>query len=202
MHEHLNTEYGVMVCTPPYVNTDPDVCLGRLFNPGMKENGGIFNHTQGWGVMALAKVGMGNRAYEYMMNVLPSAFNENADIREVEPYVVCQSTHSTFSPRYGTGRVSWLSGSATWNYVAMTTAILGIQPEEQGLRLDPCIPSDWSGFTAVRQFRGCECRIEVRNPHGVEKGVKRLMVNGEEFDGNLLRIPAGAQEITVVVEMG
>ena len=166
MHRHLATDHGVMLCAPPYVTTDPQVCLGRLFNPGMKENGAIFNHTQGWGVMAAAKLGMGDRAWEYMHNVMPASFNDRAEVREVEPYAVCQSTHSRFSPRYGAGRVSWLSGSAVWNYVAMTTAILGIQADYSGLRIDPCISSDWSGFTATRRFRGATYRIRVEKGHG------------------------------------
>lgn len=198
MHDHLATEYGIMLCAPPYVETDPEVCLGRLMNPGSKENGGIFNHTQGWAVMAAARLGMGDRAWEYLHNVLPARFNEIAEVREVEPYAVCQSTHGTSSPRFGTGRVSWLSGSAVWNYVAMTTAILGIQPDYAGLRLDPCIPADWPGFTAKRSFRGTTYEIEVLNPENRSKGIRRLVVDGNSVSGNL--IPPGAPGATVRVE--
>jgi cellobiose phosphorylase len=172
--------------------------LARLFNPGTKENGGIFNHTQGWGVLAAAQLGLGDRAWEYLHNVLPARFNDLAEIRQVEPYVVCQSTHSPMSPRYGAGRVSWLSGSAVWNYVAMTRAILGIQPDYEGLRLDPCIPSAWSGFTVVRRFRSATYRITVKNPNGRCKGIQKLTVDGRPVDGNLIPVaPAGA---TVQVE--
>ena len=201
MHSHLNTEYGIMLCTPPYVSTDPQVCLGRLFNPGTKENGGIFNHTQGWAVMAAAKLGMGDRAYEYMRNVMPARFNEIAEIREVEPYAVCQSTHSTFSPRYGTGRVSWLSGSAVWNYVAMSSAILGIQADYEGLRIDPCIPADWEGFSVTRSFRGATYRIEVKNPNRQQKGITRLTADGEVIEGNLVPPAASGQTVHVVAEL-
>ena len=201
MHKHLATDYGVMVCTPPYVTTDPNVCLGRLFNPGMKENGGIFNHTQGWGVMAAARLGMGDRAWEYMRNVMPASFNDRAEIREVEPYAVCQSTHSRFSPRYGTGRVSWLSGSAVWNYVAMTNAILGIQADYEGLRIDPCLPSHWEGFTATRRFRGATYNITVRNPNGRCKGVNALSVNGKAIAGNLVPPAAAGETVEVIAEI-
>ena len=186
MHQHLSTDYGVMLCTPPYVSTDPEVCLARLFNPSMKENGGIFNHTQGWAVIAAAELGQGDRAWEYLRNILPSSFNDKAEIRQVEPYVVCQSTHSRFSPRYGAGRVSWLSGSAVWNYVAMTTALLGVKPDYTGLRIDPCIPADWPGFTVTRRFRGATYVIEVQNPNHRCKGVTRLLVDGQPMEGNLI----------------
>lgn len=202
MHERLDTEYGIMLCTPPYVSTDPDVCLARLFNPGTKENGGVFNHTQGWAVMAAAELGMGNRAYGYMRQVMPSRFNDLAEIRQVEPYAVCQSTHSRFSERYGAGRVSWLSGSAVWNYVAMASAILGIQPDYEGLRIDPCIPSDWKGFKATRRFRGAVYHITVENPDGVEKGVVSVSVDGREIEGNCIEPAQSGSEIKVCVRLG
>lgn len=183
VQDRLATPYGIMLCAPPYVETDPRVCLARLFNPGMKENGAVFNHTQGWAVMAAAELGLGGQAWEHMRSVLPSSFNEIAEVRQVEPYVVCQSTHSPPSPRFGAGRVSWLSGSAVWNYVAMTTAILGIKADYLGLTVDPCIPAGWPGFTAAREFRGARYEIEVENPKGVCKGVAELWVDGARLQG-------------------
>ncbi|NOU35282.1 MAG: N,N'-diacetylchitobiose phosphorylase [Kiritimatiellaceae bacterium] len=202
MHSRLSTDHGIMLCTPPYVHTDPKVCLARLMNPGMKENGGIFNHTQGWAVLAAAELGLGDRAWEYMRNVMPASFNERAEVREVEPYVVCQSTHSRFSPRFGAGRVSWLSGSAVWNYVAMTTAILGIQPDYEGLRINPCVPKDWKKFSATRQFRDAEYRITVENPNGVCKGVKNMTVDGKAVEGNLVPLAKAGSTVTVHVTLG
>jgi cellobiose phosphorylase len=147
----------------------------------MKENGAIFNHTQGWAVLAAAQLGWGNLAWEYMRNVMPASFNDKAEIRQVEPYVVCQSTHSKFSQRYGSGRVSWLSGSAVWNYVAMTTGILGIKPQYDGLEISPCIPDEWPGFKASRRFRGCIFTIEViRGKHA------SLVVNDKKVEGNCI----------------
>jgi len=201
MHTHLSTDYGIMLTTPPYVTTDPQVCLGRLMNPGMKENGGIFNHTQGWAIMAVAETGNGNRAYEYLRNVMPASFNDKAEVREVEPYVVCQSTHSRFSPRYGAGRVSWLSGSAVWNYVAMSAAILGIQPDYAGLRIDPCIPADWTGFKATRRFRGATYEIEVCNHDGKQKGIRQLTCDGVKVEGNVLPIAEAGATVKVVATL-
>ncbi|NLE40880.1 MAG: N,N'-diacetylchitobiose phosphorylase, partial [Lentisphaerae bacterium] len=131
------------------------------------------------------ELGWTERAWEYLRNVMPASFNDRAEIREVEPYVVCQSTCSRFSPRYGAGRVSWLSGSAVWNYVAMTTGILGIRPDYAGLVVAPCIPAAWPGFTATRRFRGCVFEIEV------VRGDKRAMtVNGSPVADTL--IPAAS----------
>ncbi len=192
MHRELATEYGIMICTPPYVQTDPEVCLGRLMNPGMKENGGIFNHTQGWAVMAAAKLAMGDRAWEYMRAVMPAGFNDKAETREVEPYAVCQSTHSRFSPRFGSGRISWLSGSAVWNYYAMTNAILGIKPHYDGLEINPCIPSSWPGFRAKRIFRGCRFDITVRRGNS-----EAFTVNKKSVDGRLVKAETFLEKNTV-----
>ena len=202
MHQHLFTEYGIMLCTPPYVHTEPHVCVARLFNPGCKENASIFNHTQGWAVLASAALGWGERAYQYSRAVLPARFNTIAEVRQVEPYVVCQSTHSVHSPRFGAGRISWLSGSAVWNYVAMTTGILGIRAEYDGLRVDPCVPRNWRSFRIQRRFRGALYHIHVENPEGVEHGVKEVWYNGQRLESNLLPIAAPGSEVSVTVRMG
>ena len=190
LKEQLATEFGIMLCAPAYVKTDPKVMLAVLFNPGMKENAGIFNHTQGWAVMAEAILGNGDQAWEYFKASMPANYNERADLREVEPYVVCQSTHSKFSPRFGTGRVSWLSGSATWNYHAATQYILGIRPDYDGLRIVPCLPSHWPEVKISRTFRGKRLEITIQN--GI--GTQSIRLNGETLDGSL--IPLKKMEAT------
>jgi cellobiose phosphorylase len=104
--------------------------------------------------------------------------------------------------RHGEAKNSWLTGTAAWSYVAVTQWILGIRPELDGLRIDPCIPGDWEGFRAVRRFRGARYEIEVRNPRHVCRGVARVWLDGEPLAGSL--IPPGAQGETyrVEVEMG
>jgi cellobiose phosphorylase len=170
-----------------------------VFNPGIKENAGIFNHTQGWGVIAECMLGNGDRAYEYYRAFMPAAYNERAEIRQMEPYVQGQTTYSIFSPRPGNTRTSWLTGAAAWAYYSATQYVLGIRPELDGLRIDPCIPSDWKGFKAQRRFRGKTVEIEVKNPNGVCRGVRTLMLNGETLTGNL--IPAGKLGQTNRVEV-
>jgi N,N'-diacetylchitobiose phosphorylase len=186
VHDQLYTEYGIMLCAPPFEKTDFHVVRATFFNKGMKENCSIFCHTHGWAVIAEALLGHGNQAYQYFCAFLPAAYNTRAEIRQIEPYVYCQSTHSKFSPRAGASRLPWLSGSATWSYHAMTQYILGIQPDYGGLRIDPCIPSDWKEYTVERKFRGRLLRIKVNNPAGVENGVKKMKLNREELDPNYI----------------
>lgn len=173
-----------------------------LFLSGIKENAGIFNHTQGWGVMAETMLGHGDRAYEYYRAFMPAAYNDRAEIRQSEPYVQAQTTYSTFAPRAGNTRTSWLSGAVPWAYYSATQYILGIRPELNGLRIDPCIPAAWPGFSATRRFRGKTIEIEVQNPKGVCKGVESVKLNGSPLPGNLLPIELLADLNKVVVVMG
>jgi len=147
-------------------------------------------------------LGHGNRAYKYLRAYMPAAYNHKAEIREIEPYVVCQSTHGPESPRYGASRLPWLSGSATWTYYAISQYILGIRPEYKGIQINPCIPSDWKGYTATRLFRGKKLRIMVSNPDGVERGVKSLRVNGEELQSSFVPIELLLAETQIEVLMG
>jgi cellobiose phosphorylase len=184
--DKLATPYGLMLSAPPFVKTPIDVMRAVVFNPGIKENAGIFNHTQGWGVMAECLLGNGDRAYEYYRAAMPAAYNNRAEIRQMEPYVQGQTTYSIYSPRPGNTRTSWLTGAAAWAYFSATQYILGLRPEAEGLRIDPCIPRAWDGFKATRRFRGCTIEVAVTNPEGVCRGVKSLKLNGELLADNLV----------------
>jgi cellobiose phosphorylase len=198
----LATPYGLMLSAPPFRKTSIDVMRAIVFNHGIKENAGIFNHTQGWGIIAETMAGNGDRAFEYCKAALPAAWNDRAEVRQMEPYVQGQTTYSKYSPRPGNTRTSWLSGAAAWAYYSLTQYILGIRPEYDGLRLDPCVPSDWKGFTATRHFRGKTLNIEVKNPEGRQKGIREIRLNGEIIPGNLIPADKLKDENTVTAVMG
>jgi N,N'-diacetylchitobiose phosphorylase len=200
--QRLATDYGLMLCAPPYENILCQEIRSIVFNTGVKENGGVFNHTQGWAVMAEALLGHGDRAFDYFRRFMPAAMNDRAEIRGSEPYVYSQYTHSVYSQRYGTSRVAWLTGAASWAYYAATQYILGLQPDDEGLRIDPCIPAVWKEFTATRRFRNKMLHVKVLNPAGVQKGVKRITLNGQPLDGNLVPVSKMKKENDVQVEMG
>jgi cellobiose phosphorylase len=202
VQERLATEFGLMLCDPPFVESDMRVMRAVLFNPGMKENAGVFTHTQGWAVIAETLLGHGDRAYEYFRASLPAAYNDRAEVRQIEPYVYCQFTHSRYSPREGASRVPWLSGSASWSYVAATQYILGLRPEYGGLTVDPCVPASWKQFRMTRRFRGAHLNIEVSNPASVQKGVKRLVLNGALLERTFIPADRLLAENHVAVEMG
>lgn len=203
VYENLNTDYGIMLLAPPFKVINGRVIGASLYNDGQKENAGIFCHPQGWAVMAEAILGRGNRAYEYFFNFMPARMNDKVEIRQIEPYVYCQSTHSKFSKRFGTSRLPWLSGTASWAYYSATHYILGIRPEYDGLTIDPCLPENWDGFRVIRIFRGKTLTISVDNSAGVEKGVKEIIINNEKIEGTKIHIEKmkDKNEVYVIMQL-
>jgi cellobiose phosphorylase len=144
-------------------------------------------------------LGHGDQAYEYFRAAMPAAYNDRAEVRQLEPYVQGQTTYSIYSPRPGNTRTAWLTGAAAWCYHSATHYILGLRPELDGLRVDPCIPHHWPGFTAKRRFRDTILDIVVKNPGGVCRGVKSMTLNGELLASNL--VPAAKLEANNQVEV-
>lgn len=200
--EKLATPYGLMLCAPPFVHADREIMSSVVFLPGIKENAGIFNHTQGWGVIAEIMNGNGDRAYEYCKAALPAAYNDKAEVRQSEPYVIGQTTYSTYSKRPGNTRVSWLSGAATWNYYSITQYMLGIRPQYDGLLIDPCVKHDWDSFSVERRWRNMNISIEVKNPPRVCRGIESLEVDGKKLDSVLVPVDLLHDGSRIIAVMG
>ena len=104
--------------------------------------------------------------------------------------------------RFGEGKNSWLTGTAAWNMVAISQYILGVQPDFDGLKVDPSIPAAWDGFTATRKFRNATYEITFRNPDHVCKGIKSVTVDGNAVEGNVLPVFNDGKTHIVEVIMG
>ena len=195
VHRHLATEHGVLLLQPPYSRYH--LHLGEIssYPPGFKENASVFCHTNPWVMIAEAILGHGEQALDYYMRINPSRREVMSDLHRCEPYVYAQTIAGKDSDAFGEAKNSWLTGTAAWNYVAITQWILGIRPEFEGLRIQPVIPDGWQGFTARRQFRGVVYDIEVRRK-GPGNRVS-LHVNGEELPGTL--IPESHQDVVKVL---
>ena len=205
VRERLMTDHGAVLLQPAY--TRYHVELGEIssYPPGYKENAGVFCQTNAWIMIAEAMTGDGDAAFEHYRHINPSAREDVSDVHRCEPYVYAQMIAGRDAATHGEAKNSWLTGTAAWNFVAMTQWILGIRPEHEGLRVDPVIPAAWSGFTATRRFRGAEYRIRVRKPVGLTGRVHELIVDGVRLDGNLVPpAPAGRiveVDATVVSEL-
>lgn len=210
VYKHLNTKYGIKLSTPGYNGYDPGYGGVTTYPPGAKENGGIFLHPNPWAMIAETMLGNGDRAYEYYSQINPAAKNDMIDLYESEPYVYPQNILGDEHPQFGLARNSWLSGTASWMYQTGTQWILGIRADYEGLRIDPCIPSEWDGFEATRKYRGAIYHISVTNPKHVCKGVEKITVNGGQVypeqgrraEGSLIRADENATEVRVEVTLG
>jgi cellobiose phosphorylase len=199
-HEKLNTPFGLRVMWPPYDGVLERVGGTTTYPPGVKENGGIFNHANTWAIIAAAKLGWGARAFQYYRQILPLA-RADVDTLRTEPYVYCQNIAAPEHKHYGRGRTSWLTGTASYTYVAGTQWILGIRPTFQGLRIAPVIPEAWKGFSAVRNFRGSTYRITAKR---IGKGNRvALEAGGKKLEGDIVPLPVTAgKTIEVTVTIG
>ena len=101
--------------------------------------------------------------------------------------------------RPGEAKNSWLTGTAAWNWYAISQFILGVKPAYDGLEIDPCICSEWKEYTVRRKFRGSVYNITVLNPDGVCKGVRSMTVDGAEVEGNIIPHTPGEHSVTVVI---
>ncbi len=199
---HLDTPYGVVLQQPAY--SEYHVELGEItsYPPGYKENAGIFCHNNPWIMIAETVLGRGDRAFEYYRKIAPSYIEEISELHRTEPYCYSQMVAGRDAARHGEAKNSWLTGTASWNYVAITQHILGVRPDYDGLVVDPCIPRDWKQFKVSRIYRGEKCDIEVRNPNGVMKGVVRVTVDGVDSCDRMIRPSGDGRCHKVVVEMG
>jgi cellobiose phosphorylase len=198
VYSRLNTKFGLKLSAPGYNCYDPKVGGVTTYPPGAKENGGIFLHPNPWAIIAETILGNGERAFEYYSQINPAGKNDLIDLYESEPYVYPQNILGDEHPQFGLARNSWLSGTASWCYLAGTQYILGVRAEYNGLRVDPCIPSSWSGFTTVRRFRGSLMRITVYNEQHVCKGVTKISIDNKPIQGNLIPLMDGGEHIIEV----
>jgi cellobiose phosphorylase len=201
VREHLATPHGIVLVQPPYTRYRPELGEITSYPPGYKENGGVFCHTNPWIVIAETLVGDGDSALDYLLRTNPSAREELGELHRCEPYVHAQMIAGRDAATHGEAKNSWLTGTAAWSLVALTQWILGIRPEHDGLRVDPCLPAGWEGFTAERLFRGATYRITVRKQAGARGRVSSLLVGGERVVGNVIPVQAPGSVVDVVAEV-
>ena len=199
---HLETEHGIVLHAPSYSTYYPELGEISSYPPGYKENGGIFCHNNPWVMIAETLIGRGERAFELYKKICPAYREHISELHRLEPYVYAQMIAGRDAVNFGQAKNSWLTGTAAWNYVAISQAILGIQPDYDGLVIDPCIPPSWHEYTVEREFRGAVYHIHVTNPNQVSTGVAKITVDGQTIVGNKLPLFPGGGSHQVEVVMG
>ena len=200
--KYLDSKYGLVLLNPAFTKYHIEYGEISTYPAGYKENAGVFCHNNAWIICAEAVLGHGNRAFEYYSKICPAFLEEISDLHRTEPYVYAQMIAGKDAKRHGEAKNSWLTGTAAWNFVAISQYILGIMPEYEGLMVNPCIPENWSNFKVVRNFRGNIYNIEVKNPDNVSKGIKSITVDDVKINGNILPVFEKGSEHKVEVVMG
>ena len=200
--ERLETKYGIVLQQPAYTHYRLELGEISSYPPGYKENAAIFCHNNAWVVCAEAEMGHGGRAFELYKKTAPAFLEDISEIHRTEPYVYCQMIAGKDAPTFGEAKNSWLTGTAAWSFVSISQSILGVIPELDGLKIAPCIPSEWKKYTVNRIFRGAEYQITVNNPDGVESGIRGIKFNGESISGCILPLLGCGEKAEVEVLMG
>ena len=202
VHKHLETKYGIMILQPAYTRYHLELGEISSYPPGYKENAGIFCHNNPWISIAEAVLGRGDLAFDVYRKICPSYIEEISDVHRTEPYIYSQMIAGADAARFGEAKNSWLTGTAAWTFVNLSQALLGIQPEYDGLVVNPCLPKAFGDLKIKRRYRDAEYYIDIRKPDGVEKGVEWMEVDGEKIAGNQIPLIPGKKEYHVTVQMG
>ncbi|QEN08342.1 glycosyl transferase [Oceanispirochaeta crateris] len=202
VEKKLATDHGIMILQPAYQEYHLELGEVSSYPPGYKENAGIFCHNNPWVMIGEAMEKQGDKVFDYYSRICPAFREDISDIHRTEPYVYSQMIAGKDAANHGEAKNSWLTGTASWNFVVISQWILGLRPHWQGLEIDPCIPSNWPEFRASRVFRNNRYNVIVRNPEGVNSGIKTILVNGEEFKSGILPLKESFTQWEVVVTLG
>ncbi|MDO5521254.1 MAG: glycosyl transferase [bacterium] len=202
VEERLGTKYGLVLNNPAFTKYYVEYGEISTYPAGYKENAGIFCHNNAWIMCAEAVAGRGDKAFDYYTRIAPAYTEDYSDVHKLEPYVYSQMVAGKDAKRFGEAKNSWLTGTASWNFIAISQYILGIKPEYDGLMIDPAIPFEWDGYKVSREFRGDVFDITITNPNHVSTGVKSLVVDGKEVEGNVIPVFNDGKHHTVEVCLG
>ena len=194
----------ILLFTPPFDKTTHDPGYIKGYLPGIRENGGQYTHAALWAVWAFAELGQGDRAealFRLLNPIYHSDTPEKLERYRVEPYVVAADVYSV-PPHTGRGGWTWYTGAASWMYRLGLEAILGLHQVGKALRINPCIPRDWPGYELTYRDGETSYRIRVENPDGVNRGVKRVTLDGEVLPGEEIPLLGDGRWHKVHVQMG
>ena len=198
VNEMLATDHGMVLQFPAYTTYQVNMGEVSTYPPGYKENGGIFCHNNPWVIIGETVLGRGAQAFDYYRRITPAYREDISDTHRLEPYVYAQMIAGKQAVRHGEAKNSWLTGTAAWNFVAVSQYLLGVRPDYDGLVVDPQIGPDVPSYTVTRVARGATYEISVTNS-GAPGARGRLTVDGVAVEGN--HVPYAPAGSTVKVDV-
>jgi cellobiose phosphorylase len=197
--ERLDCRYGIVLNNPPFRKYHVELGEISTYPAGYKENAGIFCHNNPWVMIAETMLGRGDRAFEYYKKIAPAFLEDISEIHRLEPYVYAQMIGGKDAPRAGEAKNSWLTGTAAWNFVAVSQYLLGVRPDFEGLRVAPVIGAEIPSFTMTRKCRGATYVIQVKNSGS--GGPPRLRVDGAAIAGDIVPYAAPGSTVSIDCEV-
>ena len=199
----VRREHGlVQLLDPPFDKSGMNPGYIKGYVPGVRENGGQYTHAAIWAAMAFAKLNDGPRAWEVFDMINPINHSNSAEAiatYKVEPYVIAADVYAV-SPHTGRGGWTWYTGSAGWMYRLIVESLLGLRREANMLRLEPCLPMDWQGYTLHYRHGETRYRIAV-SQDGAERGKTRVIVDGTEQSEPAIPLVDDRQDHSVEVRI-
>jgi cyclic beta-1,2-glucan synthetase len=179
-----------LLFAPPFDQTPLEPGYVKGYPPGIRENGGQYTHAAAWSVIALTKLGEGDKAAELFALLNPiNKTNTRTGVRryKVEPYVIAADVYS-MPPHVGRGGWTWYTGSAGWMYRAALESMLGFRLQGAYLTMMPCIPKTWPQFEIVFKFRTSRYEILVHNIDSATGIGASCLVDGIALETGATRI--------------
>ena len=165
----VDNEGGLIkLLTPPFDGHGPNPGYIQGYLPGVRENGGQYTHGAIWAVMAFARMGNTERAWQLwsMLNPINHTLNaEGVAIYKAEPYVMSADIYSV-APHTGRAGWSWYTGSAGWAYRLLTEELLGIKRFGTHFTLHALLPDAWPSFAMTYQHGESHYHISVSRGDG------------------------------------
>ncbi len=189
VRQHLVTEVGPLLLTPAFSEPDPRIGYITRYAPGLRENGGVYTHAACWAIAAACKVGDAELSSKLLDSMNPAL--RDPQRYWSEPYVTPGNVDGPESPHFGRGGWTWYTGSAAWLQRVVREWVLGVRPEWDGLRVQPCLPPGWSYASLRCRYRGAEYRIDIEaQAKDVPPGQVKVLLDGKSLPDNLIAPPS------------
>ena len=155
----------------------------------------MFCHNNPWIIIGEILSGRPQNGWEYYKKIAPAYLEDISEIHRLEPYVYAQMVAGKAARRHGEAKNSWLTGTAAWNFVALSQWICGIRAEHAGLRIEPRLPEHVKKATITRKYRGCQYVIDVVNKKSDGTITLKLASGEAKVVGTLVRVKAGVKKV-------
>ena len=193
VEKYLICDFGYKQCYPPFTKGDDHIGRVSYFLGGNVENASVYNHGVAFKTVADCMLGRGDNAYNTLK--LISCYNPKNLNSGSEPYAVSNmyiGPDNKYLP--GFAPHPWITGTAGWQYRAITEYLCGVQATFDGLKVSPCLPSCWNELKVKRVFRGATYDISYER-----SSERAIIVDGVKIDGDVIPLKEQGSIVKVKV---